>query len=102
MKSTVRVACLRIPRFPIGAVWRAAAATDRPAMTASEGRAHATEDRTRPAREHWDTRPLALTGPTTPDRIVVVTRHAGTLGVLAGMSVTAARAVCATLEVRPW
>lgn len=33
---------------------------------------------------------------------MVVTRHAGTLGVLAGMSVTAARAVCATLEVRPW
>ncbi len=102
MKSTVRVACLRIPRFPIGAVWRAGAETGRPAMTASAGRARATEDRTHPARDHWDTRPFALTGPTTPDRIVVVTRHAGTLGVLAGMSVTAARAVCATLEVRPW
>lgn len=102
MKSTVRVACLRIPRFPIGAVWRAGAGTDHPATTASAGRAPATEGRTHPPREHWDTLPLALTGPTTPDRIVVVTRHAGTLGVLAGMSVTAARAVCATLEVRPW
>lgn len=71
-------------------------------MTANDGRARATAGRILPGIEHWDARPLALTGPTMPDRVVVVSRHAGTMGVLAGMTVTAARAVCASLEVKPW
>lgn len=37
-----------------------------------------------------------------PDRIALATRHAASLGVLQGMSISAAQAVCAGLEVRPW
>ena len=95
MSSIVRVACLRIPRFPIGAVWQA--------PTTSDGRGHGTGDRPREEGDRaWDELPLALSHPSHPDRLIMVTRHAASLGVLNGMSVSAARAVCADLDVRPW
>ncbi len=101
MSSIIRVACVRIPKFPIGAVWldgqppprRSAGAT-------SDGRARATGDAS-PGDEpaHWDERALALT---LNDRVVVATTQAATLGVRHGMTIPAARAICAGLEVRPW
>lgn len=101
MSSIIRVACVRIPKFPIGAVWldgqppprRSAGAT-------SDGRARATADASPDAKPaHWDECPLALT---LNDRVVIATTQAASLGVRHGMSLPAARALCAGLEVRPW
>ena len=91
---------MRIPKFPIGAVWldgqlpprRSAGAT-------SDGRARATGDASPGSELHWDARPFALT---LDDRVIVATTHAATLGVRNGMTIPAARAICAGLEVRPW
>ncbi len=101
MSSIIRVACVRIPKFPIGAVWldgqlpprRSAGAT-------SHGRARATGDAS-PLDEpaHWDARALALS---LDERIIVATTQAATLGVRHGMTIPASRAICAGLEVRPW
>lgn len=48
---------------------------------------------------HWDARALALS---LDERIIVATTQAATLGVRHGMTIPAARAICAGLEVRPW
>src|SRR5271168_3345298 len=73
----VRVACVRIPRFPIAAVWRAVPAAD--------------------------DRPLALVDPAgSPQRLRSVSRAASRARVHVGMTVAEARAYCAELEVRPW
>jgi impB/mucB/samB family protein len=67
---------VRIPRFPIGAVWHAA---------------------------HADDLLRALSDPSgSPARLRSVSRGASRVQVQVGMTVTEARACCAELEVRPW
>ena len=126
MQSVGRVGCVRIPRFPIGAVWRqhdpgeqlalplatatAAAtsallspptprsATSTPASPSGGGSPRSSSE---PADRgpHWDAQPRALaTGP----RLTVVTAAAARSGVRAGMTVAEARALCAGIEIRPW
>ncbi len=80
MSSIVRVACVRIPKFPIGAVWLEEGPPGDKVL-------------------HWDQHPRALI---TSDRVVLATTQATSLGVRHGMTVPAARAMCAELEVRPW
>ena len=48
---------------------------------------------------HWDQRPLALIA---DDRVVIATTQAASLGIRHGMTMPAARAICAELEMRPW
>lgn len=101
MSSIIRVACVRIPKFPIGAVWLDGQLPPRRSVAAtSDGKARATGDAT-PADKalHWDQRPLALTN---GDRVALATAQAASLGIRHGMTIPAARAMCAELEVRPW
>ena len=101
MSSINRVACMRIPKFPIGAVWLDGQPPPRQSAGAtSDGRARATGDAS-PVDEpaHWDERALALT---LDERVLVATTQAATLGVRHGMTIPAARAICAGLEVRHW
>ena len=101
MSSIIRVACVRIPKFPIGAVWLDGQLPPRRlAALTSGGRAPETAAASPAGNDvHWDERPLALS---LDDRIVVATTQAATLGVRHGMSMPAARALCAGLEVRHW
>jgi len=87
---TQRVACVRIPRFPISAVWLDAAAHDAANAPAAHAEASA---------PHWDERLLALRD---GQRLRAVTAAAARLHVRAGMTVAAARARCAVLDVRAW
>ena len=99
MSSLWRVACVRIPRFPVGAVWRAnqgpkqlglgLGLTADPAPTTKPG-----DD-----GKHWDDRLLALADGTT---LRAVTAAAGRVRVRAGMTGTAARARCTRLDVLAW
>ena len=129
-----RVACVRIPRFPIGAVQRArlrAAGdveergnvqlllpmerTEECCSTAKEkgdrrweiGNGPISPTRcagTRPSPiSHWDEQPIVLTdGATTRPKLRAVSAAAAREGVRAGMSLSEARALCATLEVHHW
>ena len=82
-----RVACVRIPRFPIGAVWLGA--TPRGAANAPAAA---------PA-PHWDEQPIALRdGP----RLRAVTAAAARTHVRAGMTIAEAKSRCAGLDVRAW
>ena len=102
MSSIIRVACVRIPKFPIGAVWleESNRATRRPADPTSDGKARETGDGSPGDKDiHWDQRPLALAA---NDRVVLATTQAASLGVRHGMTIPAARAMCAGLEVRSW
>ena len=123
--KTSRVACVRIPRFPIGAVW-----VGRPERGRSEGvaspspstrgeRAKSEGEREEeegeredenegespaacplpPAACHWDDSPLALTEGTL---VRLATSAATKLGVRAGMTLAQARAKCAALESLAW
>ncbi len=100
MPSLWRVACVRIPRFPVGAVWRANQGPKQLGLglgldlTAPESFTKA-EDDTR----HWDDRLLALAD---GNKLRAVTAAAGQARIRAGMTVTAAKARCARLEVLPW
>ena len=88
MKSNDRVACVRIPRFPIGAVW----------LDAGEKSASSSTPPTAGA-PHWDEQPIALRdGP----RLRAVTAAAARTHVRAGMTIAEARSRCAALDVRPW
>lgn len=90
MSSTIRVACLRIPKFPIGAVWlegEPPPASHPPAPSPG------------PAELHWDQRARALAS---KDRVVLASTAAATLGVRHGLSLAAARALSADLDIRPW
>ena len=118
MQSVWRVACVRIPRFPIGAVWQRAeeerrARMDRqdqqlsllpvpeaapPSVLTADGSSSPISDASS-SLPHWDELPIALTDGT---RLRAVTAAAGRLHVRAGMTVAAARADCARLEVLPW
>ena len=122
MQSAWRVACVRIPRFPIGAVWRRVegpqvATREREAQlslpiredvppSASAGARNRQWDETRsePAppdagARHWDEQPIALAE---GERLRAVTAAAGHARIRAGMTVSEARARCASLEVIPW
>ncbi len=96
MPSLWRVACVRIPRFPVGAVWRANQGPRQLGLglTAPEPTPKPEDD-----AKHWDDRLLALADGNT---LRAVTAAAGRARVRAGMTVTAARARCTRLEVLPW
>jgi protein ImuB len=115
VQSLWRVACVRIPRFPIGAVWRAArrgetgtAARDGQLLLplslpeASPPQSpHASSAPPSSAPGHWDDVAIALTD-ATGKRLRAVTAAAGRAGVRAGMRPTEARALCAELVELPW
>ncbi len=98
---TQRVACVRIPRFPIGAVWLDAAENGaRSAPPTAGGPSPSTpNDSPAPAPPHWDERPLALRD---GQRLRAVTAAAARAHVRAGMTVAVARGRCAALDVRAW
>jgi protein ImuB len=73
-----RVACIRIPRFPIGAVWLGAG---------------------RDADPHWDTLPVALVESA---RVRTATTAAVRAGVRIGVNVAQARSKCAAITLLPW
>ena len=96
MESGGRVGCVRIPRFPIGAVWRETDLGTRAQLALSlDGTT------TPPPTDipHWDTRPRALV---MGQRLTTVTAAAARSGVRAGMTIAEARGSCAALEARPW
>ncbi len=95
--STLRVACVRIPRFPIGAVWLGATPPD--AAHAPAAPANTPSDLHDAATPHWDEQPLALRD---GQRLRAVTAAAARVHVRAGMTVAAARGRCAALHVRAW
>ena len=119
MQAEWRVACVRIPRFPIGAVWRARPGADAASVTAggqllltlerpgAEG-CSSTADGHRTSDidvrcPHWDSQPLTLTdGAANRPRLRSVTAAAAREGVRAGMTLAEARALCAQLEARAW
>jgi protein ImuB len=107
VRTEWRVACVRIPRFPIGAVLRAKhrADSESPGVvqlllpmesTAPEGCSSTVEP-------HWDEKPTVLTdGATTRPKIRAATAAAARDGIRAGMSLAEARALCGTLDVHAW
>ena len=119
MQSLWRVACVRIPRFPIGAVWRAVRreetgtatrdgqlllpltppSAESPLSSGHPLRQSAAPPSSAPA--HWDESPIALTD-ATRKRLRAVSAAAGRTGVRAGMRVAEARALCADLQEFAW
>ena len=131
MRSAWRVACVRIPRFPIGAVWHGRAREHPGATGVGRG-----EESERPALLHPAPRLADVISPASADapnptpslpphqppsspspspcwdeqlvalaesqRLRAVSAAAGRLHVRAGMTVAEARAICAALEVLPW
>ena len=97
MSSLWRVACVRIPRFPVGAVWRANQGPRQLGLglLAEPAAAPQPDDRA----THWDERLLALAE---GNKLRAVTAAAGRARVRAGMTVTEARARCTRLEILPW
>jgi len=113
-ERTSRIACVRIPRFPIGAVWldratreqRNAPTRHLPSRGSARApaRSPAPGDSDNPTTHradaaHWDTRAIALTEGTV---IRAATAAAARSGVRAGATVAQARARCAGLTLLPW
>lgn len=125
-RTAHRVACVRIPRFPIGAVWLDAAAAVAPSVAPAAATPPGTTPRNAPPLDasqlnpsqlgasrldapqldaprldapHWDEMALALRD---GQRLRAVTAAAARAQVRAGMTVAAARGRCATLAVRDW
>ncbi len=120
MQSEWRVACVRIPRFPIGAVWRAVRRGDAGTgavdaqlhLPFSADNSHQTAvsgQRTviskvappSPAPGHWDDVAIVLTDGASRT-LRAVSAEAGRTGVRAGMRITEARALCAELHELAW
>ncbi len=118
MQSEWRVACVRIPRFPIGAVWRAARQGDAgtgavdvqlhlPLLlpttpSPSHPLTHPVNSTTPSlAPEHWDDVAIALTDGASRT-LRAVSAAAGRARVRAGMRITEARALCAELHELTW
>ena len=125
MTSEWRVACVRVPRFPIGAVHRARAVAgsatdggqlllglDEGCCSTAETRGQGSEVRDQSLQRPdprslnpvpWDELPLALSdaAPQRP-RLRTVTVGAARDGVRAGMTLSEARGLCAGLEILPW
>jgi protein ImuB len=118
VQSEWRVACVRIPRFPIGAVWRAARRGETgeptpdaqlllpltlpdaapPRVASSQASSSAPPS---PAPAHWDEHPIALID-AGGKRLRAVTAAAARAGARAGMRPAEARALCAGLVELPW
>jgi protein ImuB len=119
VQSEWRVACVRIPRFPIGAVWRAArrGETGEPTPDAQLLLPLTLPDAApprsapsslllnsappSPAPAHWDEHPVALIE-AGGKRLRAVTAAAARAGLRAGMRPAEARALCADLIELPW
>lgn len=115
MQSLWRVACVRIPRFPIGAVWRAVrrgdsgtAARDAqlllpltPPTLPSSSNPRASSEPPSSTPEHWDDLPIVLTDGA-QKRLRAVSAAAGRAGVRAGMRPAEGRALCADLHEFAW
>ena len=101
MPSLWRVACVRIPRFPVGAVWRASQGPRQLGLGLDLGTPtqHASTTPASDDGKHWDDRLLALADGNT---LRAVTAAAGRARIRAGMTVTAAKARCTRLDVLPW
>lgn len=100
MPPLPRIACVRIPRFPIGAVWRDTPRVALPiAVDAVPSRTIPGTTPSAPGDEHWDRRPIALAEGT---RLRVATAAAAQWRVVPGMTIAAAKARCAALVVLPW
>jgi len=112
-----RVACVRIPRFPIGAVRHAQergnlgkADAQLLLLPIQEDRGPAGPASSRHAKTpngeksvHWDNQLLALTdGAPNRPKLRSVSAAAARVGVRAGMTLAEGRALCAELEVLPW
>src|SRR5688572_15557679 len=98
-----RVACVRIPRFPIGAVQRVHRQGDPGKGDAQLVFPMEVEACCSTAERHWDERSLALTdGSPNRPRLRSVSAAAAREGVRAGMSLAEARALCAKLETLSW
>jgi protein ImuB len=97
---TWRIACLRIPRFPLGALWRAAQRPEPVQLTLDLAMAAPAPVPTAPAAPalHWDAEPRALVD---GQRLTVVSEAAARAGVRAGMRLPEARARVSTLAVQP-
>jgi protein ImuB len=97
-----RIACVRIPRFPLGAVWRQAAAPSAQPVQLTLALSMAAVAEAAPKATnapHWDDVPRALAD---GQRLKTVSVAAARAGVTAGMRLPEARARCSTLDVRPW
>lgn len=96
-----RIACVRIPRFPLGAVWRNAPVVSEAPVQLTLALAMGPVSKPVAAAEpaHWDSEPRALAE---GQRLKVVSGAAARAGVTAGMRVPEAKARCAALEVRAW
>lgn len=105
MSSLWRVACVRIPRFPVGAIWRANQGPRQLGLGLGLGAGSGLAAEPAPPTpaaddtKHWDDRLLALADGTT---LRAVTAAAGRARVRAGMTVTAAKARCTRLEILSW
>ena len=116
MQTEWRVACVRIPRFPIGAVRRAQERGNLRKADAQlllqpiqEDRGPAGAESSRRASAnclevvHWDNQLLALTdGAPKRPKLRSVSAAAARLGLRAGMTLAEGRALCAELVVLPW
>ena len=109
MQTEWRVACVRIPRVPIGALRRA---QRRGALGKGdvqlllpmmpEGGSSSTADSINGGR-HWDDELLAVTdGAATRPKLRSVSAAAARQGVRAGMTLAEARALCTGLDALPW
>lgn len=110
MQTEWRVACVRIPRFPIGAVQRAQGRGNPGKgdvqlllMPTPQDLAPAATACSNTAEKHWDDQLLVLSdNAATRPRLRVVTAAAAREGIRAGMTLSEARALCGTLQVLPW
>ena len=99
MSALWRVACVRIPRFPVGAVWRASQGPRQLGLGLDTAPTAKPVDDDATPTKHWDERFLALADGNT---LRAVTAAAGRARVRAGMTVTAAKARASRLEILPW
>lgn len=88
MECHWRVACVRIPRFPIGAVWR---------HVIAGGNGSLGDDS---LSTFWDEEPLVLVDG--EETVRAVTAAAARVSIVRGMSLHQARARCAALRVLRW
>lgn len=98
-----RIACVRIPRFPLGATWQHAGPNPLAPpvqLTLALAMAPVATPTAKPrSTPHWDNLPRALAD---GQRLKTVSVAAARAGVTAGMRLPEARARCSTLDVRPW
>jgi protein ImuB len=129
MQSRWRVACVRIPRFPIGAVWRNATDAEKSSTQLSLGlqaptalpqqsplttpRFHTNDAAPKPLEDgskaqpkkkpFWDEEPIVLVeGQRGGGDVRAATAAAGRSRIRVGMTLTEAKARCAALIARPW